>query len=145
MSKELSWGVVISRDHLGKLTLPQKMLDDFYAATPAPNNLVIFTPQKNNIKIEVWPVETNEVLKISLVMKQFSPAVFRAISRIIQDLAIPMLYTSGVCIQDDMCVYEGYIERAKIAERLSVAALREKFLAVPDLAEHLVSVTVSEL
>ena len=136
----LSWGKVVDKESLGQISLPKQMIDEFLKTSePGFNNiLIVFTPRQNILKIDVFPVETRDIIKVQLILTQFSGNTVKQIGQIIKILDIPKnLFTSGVCIKSNLCVYEAYIEERKL--KVSLQELKEKFSEVENVVEVIIS------
>ena len=138
--ENLSWGKVFDKKSLGQIKLPENMIKTFINNTNKQKALVVFTPRQNLLKIDVFPVEDNEIFKIQLKLTQFSGNTVKAIGRIIREMNIPKnLFTSGVCLKDNFCLYEAYIEKSNITVTIDV--LKRKFAKV----ENVVDVIITKL
>ncbi|HMF34842.1 MAG TPA: hypothetical protein VKK79_25700 [Candidatus Lokiarchaeia archaeon] len=124
----LSEGQLVSRVDLANLHIPQKILDELQAAK---NFLVIFAPRPNIIKINVFPSDSDEIVKILIKLTEFSPETVKTIASIIRMLNLPNLYTSGMCIRENECVYEAYIEKDKL--EVDVDSIQNEFEKVANV------------
>ncbi len=118
----LSEGQLVSRRGLGNLRIPDKVIDEIQGSK---NFLVIFAPRPNIIKINIFPSDSEEIVKILIKLQEFSPTTVKTIASIIRDLNLPNLYTSGMCVKENECIYEAYIEKDKL--KVDVVLIREKF------------------
>ncbi len=118
----LSEGQLVSRRGLGNLKIPNKVVDEIQGSK---NFLVIFAPRPNIIKINIFPSDSAEIVKILIKLQEFSPTTVKTIATIIRDLNLPNLYTSGMCIKENECIYEAYIERDKL--KVDIALIRHEF------------------
>lgn len=107
----LSEGQLVSRRGLANLSIPNKVIDEIQGSK---NFLVIFAPRPNIIKINIFPSDSSEIVKILIKLQEFSPTTVKTIASIIRDLNLPNLYTSGMCIKENECIYEAYIEKDKL-------------------------------
>jgi hypothetical protein len=142
----LSWGKVVDKNSLAQISLPKQMIEEFLKnAEPGYNNiLIVFTPRQSILKIDVFPVETKDIIKVQLILTQFSGNTVKQIGQIIRTLDIPKnLFTSGVCIKSNLCVYEAYIEERKL--KVSLHELKEKFSEVENVVEVIISKLENEL
>ncbi len=118
----LSEGQLVSRRGLGNLRIPDKVVDEIQGSK---NFLVIFAPRPNIIKINIFPSDSEEIVKILIKLQEFSPTTVKNIATIIRDLNLPNLYTSGMCIKENECIYEAYIEKDKL--KVDIALIRTEF------------------
>jgi len=95
--------------------------------------LVIFSPNKNCMKIEVFPVDSNVILKLQLILTEFTQKVFQSISTILRELNLQKLYTTGVCLRGKDCIYEAYIEQEKLT--ISQEELKQRFSQIENVQE----------
>ncbi len=118
--KELSWGKVVGKNTLGNITLPKKMFDSFFkeswtASDSLSHVLVVFSPKPRALKIDIFPLEGKEVVKIQLKCEDFSIKTIEEIREITRELKLPDdLFVSGVCVKQKFCLYESYIEKNKL-------------------------------
>jgi hypothetical protein len=118
----LSEGQLVSRRSLGNLRIPDKVVDEIQGSK---NFLVIFAPRPNIIKINIFPSDSEEIVKILIKLQEFSPTTVKTIASIIHNLNLPNLYTSGMCIKENECIYEAYIEKDKL--KVDMDLIRDKF------------------
>ncbi len=121
-STNLSEGQLVSRRGLGNLRIPDKVVDEIQGSK---NFLVIFAPRPNIIKINIFPSNSEEIVKILIKLQEFSPTTVKTIATIIRDLNLPNLYTSGMCIKENECIYEAYIEKDRL--NVDIALIRKEF------------------
>lgn len=130
----LSWGKVAGKDTLKQINLPKSMIEPFIKNTITDNVLIVFTPRQNLLKIDVFPIESKEIIKIQLILTQFSGNTVKQIGQIIRDMNIPKnLFTSGVCIKSNLCVYEAYIEKDKL--KVPLETLKDHFNTVENVVD----------
>lgn len=138
--QNLSWGKVVEKKSLNTIQLPEDMIKEFINLTELENMLIVFTPRQNILKIDIFPVESKNIIKVQLKLTQFSGMTVKQIGQIIREMNIPKnLFTSGVCLQADLCLYEAYIEEQKLS--ISLDELKEKFKEV----ENVVKVEITKL
>lgn len=125
--KDLSFGQLVSREQLKNLKIPGDITQSFQTR----NFLVVIAPRSNILKINVFPTDSKSITKIIIYLREFSPFIVKKIASIIRKLDLPNLYTSGVCLQEDRCVYEAYIEFSKLS--VGVDVIREEFEAITDI------------
>jgi len=118
----LSEGQLVSRENLLNLHIPTKIVEQLQDAK---NFLVIFAPRPNIIKINIFPSTSDEIVKILIKLTEFSPEAVRTIASIIRTLNLPHLYTQGMCLKENDCVYEAYIEKDKL--EVDIESIRSEF------------------
>ncbi len=118
----LSEGQLVSRRGLGNLRIPNKVVDEIQGSK---NFLVIFAPRPNIIKINIFPSDSEEIVKILIKLQEFSPTTVKKIASIIRELNLPNLYTSGMCIKENECIYEAYIEKDKL--KVDIGLIQREF------------------
>lgn len=124
--QQISKGILLTRDKLKTIEVSQDVLDQF---TPDTNNyLVIFNPRPDSLKISIIPSKNREVLKILVHLTAFSPQAVKAIADIVYDLKIATVYTSGICFQEQECIYEAYVEYNE--KSTVIDTIKEKFSGV---------------
>ncbi len=138
----LSWGKVVTKNSLENISLPKDMIQSFINSinTIYKSVLIVFTPRNNILKIDVFPVENEDILKLQLELTQFSGDAVKQIGKIIRELNIPKnLFTSGVCVKSNLCLYEAYIEEQKLP--VSITEMKERFSHV----ENVIRVNITKL
>ncbi len=142
VEKELSWGKVVEKNTLGNISLPKKMFDSFFkeswtSSASLTHVLIVFSPKPRALKIDIFPLEGSEVIKILLKLTDFSVNTIEQIREITKELKLPDdLFMSGVCIEQRNCVYESYIEKNKL--EVSVDLIKERFTSVESITDVLV-------
>jgi hypothetical protein len=128
---------VLSRDTLSQLKIPANSLDKFYHEVQEKFMLVIFSPTKSCMKIEIFPVDSNVIIKLQLVLTEFTQKVFQSISSILRELNLQKLYTTGVCLRGSKCIYEAYIEQEKLT--ITKEELLQRFRQIENVQEVILS------
>ncbi|MHA1111387.1 MAG: hypothetical protein ACTSRE_09815 [Promethearchaeota archaeon] len=137
--KELSWGKVVEKNTLGNISLPKKMFNSFFkeswtASDSLSHVLIVFSPKPRALKIDIFPLEGNEVIKIYLKLTDFSINTIEQIREITKELKLPDdLFMSGVCIEQKYCVYESYIEKNKL--KVPIDLIKERFASVESITD----------
>ncbi|OLS14865.1 MAG: hypothetical protein RBG13Loki_1497 [Promethearchaeota archaeon CR_4] len=132
----LSEGLLVSRKGLTNLRIPDKVVGEMQSSK---NFLVIFAPRPNIIKVNIFPSDSEEIVKILIKLQEFSATTVKKIASIISDLNLPNLYTSGMCIKENECIYEAYIERDKL--KVDLTSIPKEF----EMIENVKSVEVFSL
>ena len=137
--KELSWGKVVDKNTLGNISLPKKMFNSFFkeswtASDSLSHVLIVFSPKPRALKIDIFPLEGSEVIKIHLKLTDFSVNTIEQIREITKELKLPDdLFMSGVCIEQMYCVYESYIEKNKL--EVPIELIKERFASVESITD----------
>lgn len=137
--KELSWGKVVDKNTLGNISLPKKMFDSYFkeswtASDTLTHVLIVFSPKPRALKIDIFPLEGSEVVKLQLKLTDFSVNTIEQIREITKELNLPDdLFMSGVCIEQRYCLYESYIEKNKL--EVSVDLIKERFASIESITD----------
>ncbi|MBN2155122.1 MAG: hypothetical protein JW776_03705 [Candidatus Lokiarchaeota archaeon] len=137
--KELSWGKVVDKNTLGNISLPKKMFDSFFKESLAAKQslthvLVVFSPKPRSLKIDIFPLEGEEVIKIQLKLTDFSVSTIEQIREITKELDLPDdLFMSGVCVEQRYCLYESYIEKNKLT--VPIELVKKRFSKIPSITD----------
>jgi len=118
----LSEGQLVSRKGLRNLRIPDNIVKELEGFK---NFLVVFAPRPNIIKINIFPSDSNEIVKVLIRLQEFSSTTVKMIASIIRNLNLPNLYTSGMCIKENECIYEAYIEKDKL--KVDISIIRNEF------------------
>jgi hypothetical protein len=137
--RTLSWGKVVDKNTLGNISLPKKMFDSFFKESWTTSEflthvLIVFSPKPRALKIDIFPLEGSEVIKIQLKLTDFSVNTIEKIREITRELRLPDdLFMSGVCVQQKYCLYESYIEKSKLEVPLEI--IKERFTSVESITD----------
>ena len=76
-----------------------------------PYYLLIFIIREEIIKINLFPIDTNNIKKILINLVEFSPELVNAISENLKQLQLKdhILFTTGICYSEEACYYESYL------------------------------------
>jgi hypothetical protein len=140
LDKELNWGKIVEKNNLGNIMLPKKILDSLInetettSASPPTHVLVIFSPKPRALKIDIFPLESKDVIKIQLKLTDFSIRTIEQLREITKELHLPdYLYMSGVCVEKQFCLHESYIEKEKLT--VSIDSIRERFMSIDSVTD----------
>jgi hypothetical protein len=126
---KISESIIISREELTRnRVFPNEVRVEL---EEAPFYLLIFVPRTDLVKINCFPVENKEILKLLISLEEFSPNLVKGISNIIKEVlkSEDILHTTGLCFEQKNCFYETYLK----AETLDSAAkerVKKDFLAL---------------
>ncbi|TXT60298.1 MAG: hypothetical protein BAJALOKI2v1_120080 [Promethearchaeota archaeon] len=77
------------------------------------NCFVVYRARGKSIKIDLIPVETDKIMKLSIFFgERMSVTVLQQVSQIFSkyEEKVSMVFTSGICQELDKCIYEVYID-----------------------------------
>ena len=137
--KELSWGRVVEKNTLGNISLPKKMFDSYFHESWTDSDtlthvLIVFSPKPRALKIDIFPLEGSEVVKLQLKLTDFSVKTIEQIREITKELNLPDdLFMSVVCVEQRYCLYESYLEKNKL--EVSVDLIKERFASVESITD----------
>ncbi|MFX1257927.1 MAG: hypothetical protein ACFFAN_08715, partial [Promethearchaeota archaeon] len=107
---KISIGMIITNDELNSnpifpLEITKELLE-------APYYLLIFISREDIVKISCFPTKTNNIKKILIKLKEFSPDLVKGISNVLKELALTkdILHTTGLCYEMENCYYETYLK-----------------------------------
>ncbi len=133
---KISVGLIISKEELNKNPMiPEEILKEIIET---PYYLLIYISREDVVKISCFPTKTNNIKKILISLKEFSPDLVKGISTVIKDLNLnkKILHTTGLCFSMENCYYETYLLGDSISDEISVIeSIKDKFLAVPKILE----------
>lgn len=89
------------------------------------NIFVVSRTREDNIKIDLIPVEKDRVIKLSVIFNENTTImVVQEVSKILSEFKnlISLVFTSGVCQEQNRCIYEVYItsEKGKLNEIINL-------------------------
>ena len=135
---KISVGLIINEDQLKGSVFPQEVIAEI---EKTPYYLLIFISREDVVKISCFPSKTNNLKKILIKLKEFSPDLVKGISGVLKELNISkdILHTTGLCYEQSECFYETYL----IAEsdNFNAESIVEKFKAIPKIT----SVVIEEI
>ena len=128
---KISIGMIITNDELNKNPIfPSEIREEILSA---PYYLLIFISREDVVKISCFPTKQNNIKKILIKLKEFSPDLVKGISNVLNDLHLSkdILHTTGLCYEMEKCFYETYIMGDTIdTGNLTVDIIKEKFMSV---------------
>lgn len=97
----------------------------------APYYLLIFVPRRDLVKINCFPVQDTQILKLLISLEEFSPKLVKGISNILKDVlkSDDILHTTGLCFEQKNCFYETYL-RSETLDSETKEKIKEDFLAL---------------
>jgi len=127
----ISIGLIVSRKALDNNPLfPVEVIKEIQET---PYYLLIFVSREDVVKISCFPSQTNNIKKILIKLREFSPDLVKGISGVLNELNLSknILHTTGLCYEMEKCFYETYLNWEKMkSDKISVDAIKKKFTAL---------------
>lgn len=70
--------------------------------------LLIFSPKTKTIRF--FETMSDSIYKVEISIRSISPNFIKKMTRILKDLGLTMIYSTGFCFTASDCTYEGYID-----------------------------------
>ncbi len=140
--KKISVGMIISNEVLHNNPVFPKEIKGEILNTPY--YLLIFISREDVVKISCFPTKKNNIKKILIKLKEFSPDLVKGISNVLNELNLSkdILHTTGLCYEMENCFYETYLTGDTIESGVTdVDNIKEKFMAV----EKVVTVLIEDI
>lgn len=135
---KISIGLIISNEDFKKnpifpVEITEEILDTSYY-------LLIFISREDIVKISCFPSKTNNIKKILIKLKEFSPELVKGISAVLKemDLSKKILHTTGLCYEMENCFYETYLIGEDLMPNEKV---KEKFMEITKV----IKVTIEDI
>lgn len=129
--KKISIGLIISKEQLRKNPVfPSEITADIQ---DTPYYLLIFISRENVVKISCFPTKTNNIKKILVRLKEFSPDLVKGISTVLKELNLSkdILHTTGLCYEMENCFYETYLIGDYLQkEKVTIDSIKKRFVSV---------------
>lgn len=114
-----TWGKLIpftQLEHDRAVEIPPNLIRDFLAISEGEhrNCFFIYRKRADAIKIDMIPVTSDNVVKISIIFTEIAADVLARVARIFTSLDLRIIFTSGICQEDENCVYEVYVDSASV-------------------------------
>ncbi len=108
-------GTLIKLDKFQKkkmIYIPEMMILNLEKYTKNKKNLfIVHRIRGDSLKIDVIPVAAKEIHKLEIIFGvQMTPVIIKQISEIFTKYELSLVFTSGICQEDDKCIYEVYLE-----------------------------------
>jgi len=138
---KISIGLIISKEKFNSNPIFTKEIKE--EIIDMPFYLLIFISREDVVKISCFPTETNNIKKILISLKEFSPDLVKGISDALKELNLSkkILHTTGLCYELESCFYETYLIGDIIGDKLTIDSIKEKFMSV----EKVISVIVEDI
>ncbi|MFX1316187.1 MAG: hypothetical protein ACFE9T_10010 [Promethearchaeota archaeon] len=131
---KISIGMIITNDELNKNPIfPSEIKEEILSS---PYYLLIFISREDVVKISCFPTKKNNIKKILIKLKEFSPDLVKGISNVLNELNLSkdILHTTGLCYEMEKCFYETYLTGDTIdSGELNVETLKNKFMSVANV------------
>jgi hypothetical protein len=136
---KISVGLISSKEELIKNPIFPKEVTNEIMDTPY--YLLIFISREDVVKISCFPTKTDNIKKILISLKEFSPDLVKGISTVLKELNLnkEILHTTGLCYEMENCYYETYLIGENINEaEASIDAIKEKFMSIAKVMEVII-------
>jgi len=131
---KISVGMIITNEELNNNRIfPAEIKEEILSS---PYYLLIFISREDVVKISCFPTKKNNIKKILIKLKEFSPDLVKGISNVLNELNLSkdILHTTGLCYEMEKCFYETYLTSDIIdSGQLNVETLKNKFMSVANV------------
>jgi len=127
---KISNGLIISSDQLNNNPIFKGNIGEILKT---PYYLFIFISREEVIKISCFPTNTNNIKKILIKLREFSPDLVKGISNTLKELNLSkdILHTTGLCYEMENCFYETYIIGDNLeSDNINKDAIKDKFNSI---------------
>ncbi|MHA1440031.1 MAG: hypothetical protein ACTSPD_20995 [Promethearchaeota archaeon] len=127
---KISNGLIISSDQLNNNPIFKGNIGEILKT---PYYLFIFISREEIIKISCFPTNTNNIKKILIKLREFSPDLVKGISNTLKELNLSkdILHTTGLCYEMENCFYETYIIGDNLeSDNINKDAIKDKFNSI---------------
>ena len=117
---------------------PKEVIDEIM---DTPNYLLIFISREDVVKISCFPTRSNNIKKILISLKEFSPDLVKGISTVLKELNLnkDILHTTGLCYEMENCFYETYLVGENIeANEAALNSIKEKFMSIAKVMDVII-------
>jgi len=123
-----------------KVTMPKEFVEALMPEGSRPG-LLIFSPKTKTIRF--FETETGTVYKVEINIRSISPNFIKKMTKILKELDLRMIYSTGFCFTASTCTYEGYIDSSgEVSTEQALKDLEKKLLEL-GLVKEIVSTKVS--
>ena len=131
---KISIGLILTSNELNNNPIfPSEIKEEI---TKSPYYLLIYISREDVVKISCFPTKNNNIKKILVKLKEFSPDLVKGISNVLNELNLSkeILHTTGLCYEMEKCFYETYLIGESISSnKLTVDMIKEKFMSVANV------------
>lgn len=97
------------------------------------NCFIFYRIQKESYEILLFPMDHNRLLKVSVYLQNINPQTLKDVSTIlISNNHENVIYSSGLCTQGSLCIYEVYL---KFVDDAFNAELEQKLQSIQNVAK----------
>ena len=127
-NNKISTGLIISNENFKKNPILPAEISEVITNTLY--YLLIFISREDVIKITCFPSKTNNIKKVLIKLKEFSPELVKGISSVLKELNLSkdILHTTGLCYEMENCFYETYLVGDDL---MPIEQVKEKFMEIP--------------
>ncbi|MFW9896022.1 MAG: hypothetical protein ACFFD7_09495 [Candidatus Thorarchaeota archaeon] len=133
---KISLGLIITKNELENNPIfPTEIKDEILESN---YYLLIFISREDVVKISCFPTRNNNIKKILIKLKEFSPDLVKGISNVLNELNLSkeILHTTGLCYEMEKCFYETYLIGDLIdSGELSASDIQTKFMSVANVLD----------
>lgn len=105
-----SWGTLLQSRFVELPAVVTQDVHDFNVDRNK-NCFVVYRKKSDAIKIDLIPVEGDTVLKVSVFFKgTLTPDIINDLLATFTELKLKAVFTSGLCVEGNNCVYEVYVD-----------------------------------
>lgn len=107
---KISESEIISREELERNCIfPEEVRAEL---GQTPYYLLIFIPRSDVVKINCFPINDKQILKLLIKLEEFSPNLVKGISDVLNEAinSEEVLHTTGLCFEQKNCFYETYLK-----------------------------------
>ncbi|MHA1719477.1 MAG: hypothetical protein ACTSWX_05255 [Promethearchaeota archaeon] len=134
--KQISYGKLMLKSDFEKNTfIPNNVREKLKTA---PYYLFIFIPADDIVKLSIFPCQNNDIKKILIRLKEFSPDLVKGISDVLKkfNLDVGTIHTTGLCFEAINCFYETYVDATTLREKnILIENVKKEFLNVQRVKE----------
>ncbi len=127
--------IITSKDLDNNPIFPSEIKEEIM---DSPYYLLIFISREDVVKISCFPTKNNNIKKILIKLKEFSPDLVKGISNVLNEMNLSkeILHTTGLCYEMERCYYETYLVGDVIdSGELSLDIIKEKFMGVANVID----------
>ncbi|MFW9822112.1 MAG: hypothetical protein ACFFE4_04210 [Candidatus Thorarchaeota archaeon] len=133
---KISLGLIITKNELENNPIfPTEIKEEILDSA---HYLLIFISREDVVKISCFPTRNDNIKKILIKLKEFSPDLVKGISNVLNELNLSkeILHTTGLCYEMEKCFYETYLIGDVIdSGELSASNIQEKFMDVANVLD----------
>ncbi len=136
---KISLGLILTKEELNTNPIfPKEIIEEIM---DTPNYLLIFISREDVVKISCFPTKNDNIKKILISLKEFSPDLVKGISTVLKDLNLnkDILHTTGLCYEMENCFYETYLVGQNIeSTEAAINSIKEKFMSIAKVMDVII-------